>query len=213
MTFDTNVFNAFNENAEKYFQHFQQDSQYHAWYQKFADLINPKGQLLDVGCGPGLFTGYLRSQLPTLQITGIDLSPKMIELAKKHVPKANFKTLNSNNIKSLNQHFHAVSNNFVIPYLTHKEAEELIKNCGKLLNPKGHLMLAWISHLTLQQEVSTSSDGKHKLTMYYHQLDDIKSLLSDLGMTIGFCHQQIEPLSQKTEVCLIAQKACKTIQA
>ena len=81
MTFDTNVFAAFNENADKYFQRFQHDSQYHAWYEKFAALINPKGQLLDVGCGPGLFAGYLKSQLPALQITGIDLSPKMIELA------------------------------------------------------------------------------------------------------------------------------------
>ena len=204
MTFDTNVFTAFNENADKYFQHFQHDSQYHGWYQKFADLIKPKGQLLDVGCGPGLFAGYLKSQLPTLQITGIDLSPKMIELAKAHVPSANFKTLNSNNIKSLNQHFDAVSNNFVIPYLPHKEAEKLIKHCCELLNSKGHLMLAWISHPTLKQEVSTSSDGKHKLTMYYHQLNDIKSLLSDLGMTICFQDQQVEPSSQKTEICLMA---------
>lgn len=204
MTFDTNVFDAFNENAEKYFQRFQHDSQYHAWYQKFAALINPKGQLLDVGCGPGLFAGFLNSRLPALQITGIDLSPQMIELAKKHVPKAEFKTLNSNNIKSLNQHFDVVSNNFVIPYLPHKEAEELVQQCCELLDPKGHLMLAWISHPILKQEVSTSSDGKHKLTMYYHQLDDIKSLLSDLGMTICFQDQQVEPSSQKTEICLMA---------
>lgn len=43
----------------------------------------------DVGCGPGLVTEYLASELK-LSVFGIDLSPRMVGLARKAFPELRF---------------------------------------------------------------------------------------------------------------------------
>lgn len=42
--------------------------------------------LLDVACGTGRFAEMIRSLKPSLSITGIDISPEMIEIAKRRLP-------------------------------------------------------------------------------------------------------------------------------
>ena len=41
------------------------------------------GQLLDVACGTGLFESLLREQRAHMQVTGVDLSPQMLERARE----------------------------------------------------------------------------------------------------------------------------------
>ena len=43
-----------------------------------------KGIILDVGTGPGIFPIFLSKALPGIQFKGIDLSPVMIELARRN---------------------------------------------------------------------------------------------------------------------------------
>jgi trans-aconitate methyltransferase len=46
------------------------------------------GPVLDLGCGPGHLTGYLRSRCP--DVTGIDLVPEFIAHARQAHPNARF---------------------------------------------------------------------------------------------------------------------------
>jgi ubiquinone/menaquinone biosynthesis C-methylase UbiE len=43
-----------------------------------------KGRALDIGTGPGIFPIFIAKTLPEIRFKGIDLSPVMIELAKKN---------------------------------------------------------------------------------------------------------------------------------
>lgn len=54
----------------------------------FSTLVEPDRTVLDIGCGPGHTTAYLT--LLGVSATGVDLSPKMIELASKAFPQTNF---------------------------------------------------------------------------------------------------------------------------
>jgi ubiquinone/menaquinone biosynthesis C-methylase UbiE len=48
------------------------------------DLVPESGgHLLDVACGTGLFESLLRQERPRIQITGIDLSPQMLDQARE----------------------------------------------------------------------------------------------------------------------------------
>lgn len=51
----------------------------------------PFTHLLDAGCGTGPMISLLSERYPNAQFTGIDLTPKMIEVARsKHLPNATF---------------------------------------------------------------------------------------------------------------------------
>ena len=53
---------------------------------------NPEGNLLDLGCGTGMFEKLLRSAFQTLTITGIDPSAEMLkEAKKKRIPEVEFR--------------------------------------------------------------------------------------------------------------------------
>jgi len=53
----------------------------------FAELV-PAGPVVDVGCGPGYVTAHLASL--GLDVSGIDLSPGMVEVARRAYPSLPF---------------------------------------------------------------------------------------------------------------------------
>ncbi len=48
------------------------------------------GPVLDLGCGPGHLTGFLRTMHP--DVTGLDLVPEFLEHARAHQPEARFES-------------------------------------------------------------------------------------------------------------------------
>jgi SAM-dependent methyltransferase len=54
----------------------------------FAESVRGLGPVLDVGCGPGHVTAHLAGL--GLDVSGLDLSPKMIEHARRHYPEIRF---------------------------------------------------------------------------------------------------------------------------
>ncbi|MEU7428352.1 methyltransferase domain-containing protein [Streptomyces sp. NPDC040750] len=54
----------------------------------FADTVSELGPVLDVGCGPGTVTAYLAER--GLNVSGVDLSPRMIENGRRLYPHCRF---------------------------------------------------------------------------------------------------------------------------
>lgn len=54
----------------------------------FASIVPVGGRTLDVGCGPGRITGHLASL--GLDISGMDLSPSMVAMARQENPRLSF---------------------------------------------------------------------------------------------------------------------------
>ncbi|MCY1078606.1 class I SAM-dependent methyltransferase [Archangium lansingense] len=53
-----------------------------------GETVAPGARVLDVGCGPGQLTRELE---PTVQVVGLDLSPEMIELARRGRPSGEYR--------------------------------------------------------------------------------------------------------------------------
>lgn len=68
------------------------DIRTHPWLKAamdaFADTVAPIGPVLDVGCGPGTVTAYLAER--GIEVSGVDLSPRMIEHARRLHPHCTF---------------------------------------------------------------------------------------------------------------------------
>ncbi len=55
---------------------------------QFAALLPSSGSVLDAGCGPGIFSGYLAGK--GHQVIGLDTSPAMLEIARDNFSNADF---------------------------------------------------------------------------------------------------------------------------
>ncbi|WP_410601485.1 class I SAM-dependent DNA methyltransferase [Amycolatopsis sp. lyj-90] len=67
-------------------QLFDQEPIGRAMLAAFAEQV--RGPVVDVGCGPGHVTAHLASL--GLDVTGVDLSPKMVEIARREYPDLRF---------------------------------------------------------------------------------------------------------------------------
>lgn len=166
--------------------------------------------ILDIACGPGNVTKYLMDSSSKLKILGIDLSPKMIKLAKRNNPKADFKLHDSRNITSLNQKFDAVIIAFVLPYLSKKEVITLVNDCGKILNESGVLYLSTMEddHEKSGLEGPSNKDGQ-KIYTHYYEADFIKETLIKSGFEILYSRRQNFPLKTNItwkDLIIIARK-------
>jgi len=129
-------------NYAKYYNLLYKDKDYHAEIDHIHSLIKqfsmkPVKDVLDVGCGTGTHAYYM-AQLG-YQMTGIDISPEMINHAlTKKIPNADFRIENAISF-SLNKKFDTITSLFhVLSYQTATEnARAMIKNACEHLNENG----------------------------------------------------------------------------
>lgn len=71
---------------------YAKDHKYDTWslamVERFVQLLPKRARVLDVGCGPGWEAR--RFSRAGFRVTGIDISPKLIALAKRRVPRGRF---------------------------------------------------------------------------------------------------------------------------
>ncbi|RUM41186.1 MAG: SAM-dependent methyltransferase [Desulfocapsa sp.] len=78
--------------AKEYAKH---SSAQQVWARELIAKLQLRGNesLLDIGCGDGKITAEIAEQLPEGEVLGIDSSPDMIALARKHFPQSNHPNL------------------------------------------------------------------------------------------------------------------------
>lgn len=101
--------------------------------------------VLEVGPGKGEFLKALAERFD--RVTGIDISPVMLEQAGDQVAKLNHVTLKEGNTETLlegSERFDLIIYNMVLHHVPMPESE--IEQCAKLLNPKGLLIITDLCH-------------------------------------------------------------------
>ena len=93
---------------------------------------------VDVGCGTGVLEKYLLTYSPA-HITGIDISPRMIEMAhnKYATPIVDFRCLDVMDLK--NEQFDFIIAYSVFPHF--EQPDKLIAHLASLLIPGGELVI------------------------------------------------------------------------
>jgi len=108
---------------------------------RFAATVRDRGPACDIGTGPGHVAQYLHQR--GLQVTGIDLSPAMIQRAKALVPGVEFE---QGNMQSLAAPDHAYAGLTAFYCLIHIPPESLtptLLELRRVLQPAGTLLLAF----------------------------------------------------------------------
>lgn len=198
----------FDRYAQVYEERFMDVSAYAASLLQLCSQLPENAQVLELGCGPGNVTRFLLEQRPDLQILASDVSPNMLELAKKNAPAAEIIELDCRKIVSLDRKFDAVVAAFCLPYLSLEETQHFIKDCSTLLQKKGILYLSTMEGEVDRCGVKLPSSGEGPgtyMTFYTEQF--LRDTLNEAGFTLSYCERAQQSSESDIDLLLIAELA------
>lgn len=199
------TFATWNKMASLYEEKFMDLDVFNESYDSFLNtLSDDQTKVLEIGCGPGNITRYFLKNRPDLEVLGIDIAPKMIELARKNNPGARFKVMDGREIGQLEPKFDGIVAGFCLPYFSSSEVEKLIADIKDLINNDGVIYLSFVDDDPKESGFKSNGQGD-RVFIYYHQTETILKLLSESGFElvnlIKIHYQEMD-----TQRIIIAQK-------
>lgn len=114
------------------------------WWMEGTDAFIkelPEGaRVLDVGCGSGVKSEYLIAH--GLKVVGVDISDKLLEIAKREVPEGEFRELSMLNLDSMPDTFDGVFAQASLLHIPKKDVEGAVKKMADRLVGGGFLYVA-----------------------------------------------------------------------
>lgn len=183
--FDVSV-QRFDEFAVEYALRFADVGGYEDSIQRFCNIINNENpSILELACGPGNVTRLLKQRFPKSQILGLDLAPRMIELAKQTLPEVDFRVMDVRDISILPEKFDAVMCSFCLPFLSKTDAEKLIADCADRLVPGGVLYLSTMEGEENRAGFETTSfSGNAEIYFNYYKQTDLETVFLHYGFEL-----------------------------
>ncbi|MEO3788507.1 class I SAM-dependent methyltransferase [Actinocorallia sp. B10E7] len=104
---------------------------------------SPGGRVLDVGCGTGYLTRLLsRLAGPTGAVTGLDLSPSMIDYARKHAPaNCSYVVAPGQDMPFEEASFDVVVSSLAVHHIPASERAAALREMHRVLRPGGRLLI------------------------------------------------------------------------
>ena len=142
----------------------------------------PEGAaVLDLGCGSGkLLTRRLAERF---RVTGVDLSSRMVELARRNVPSATFIRADMASVEFPPDHFAGVCAFYSLTHLPPEDLPVLLRKVQGWLKPGG-LFVASMG--TGEDPGSVENDWVGGVTMYFagHAAEKNRELVEGAGLRI-----------------------------
>lgn len=199
----------FHKVADQYRDKFMGLTLYDEGYREFCALLKPDAiRVLDAACGPGNVSRFLMKQRPDLDLLGIDLAPRMVELASAAVPEAHFAVHDCRRLADLHLRFDGIICAFGLPYLSPKEATAFISAAAQALEPGGVLYLSTMLGDSRDSGFARCSTGDQVYINWSREEDVARSLQSS-GFTILKQSRLPSPAAatiKTTDLIVIAQK-------
>lgn len=155
---------------------------YHDSYDFLLEKIQDDASILDLACGPGNVSQYLRRHRPRLEITGVDISEEMIDIARTKIPDGKF-IVNDICEVQFNTKFDCVICAFGIPYLDLKETAQVIGKIRQTLNGNGCFYVSFMEGGKDGYE-RQSFTGRDELFIYYHPQEAILEILDRQHLSV-----------------------------
>lgn len=167
--------------------------------ERFASLLPKNARVLDAGCGAGVpVTQFLVSK--DFLVTGIDIAPGMLELARLQVPEGTFIEGDMTQLIFPNDTFDGIVSTFAIIHVPREQHPAIYRNFYRVLKLGGILLFS-----TGPTEWE-GTDEYLGTTMYWSHYDAKTSLTytKDAGFTILW--DEIITRDDETHYWVLARK-------
>jgi SAM-dependent methyltransferase len=131
------------------------------WLARFAAAVGTPGPICDLGCGPGHVARYLHEQ--GAQVLGVDLSPRMIELARQLNDGIEFRVGNMAALSVADGSWSGIAAFYSIVHLPRTQIAAVLSEFWRVLRPGGEVLLAFhvgdeVRHIDALWEQQVSLD-------------------------------------------------------
>ena len=145
-----------------------------------TEQLAPGACVLDVGCGTGLPTAR-QLVASGAAVTGIDISPVMLSLARANVPEAEFHLLDATEVTDALGPFDAIVAFFSLLMLPRAEIPAALATLRGVLRPGGWLVLSMVEADVDDVPIAFLGVSVH-VTGYFEE--QLRQIVSDAGFRI-----------------------------
>ncbi len=196
----------YNAIAEEWHRDHAQDDWWVEGTDKFISLLNKGDSVLDAGCGGGTKSRYLRRR--GLKVVGIDFAPKMIDIARRETPDAEFIEADLNDIDKLDCDFDGIFMQAVLLHIPRNNAAEVLRKAVSRLKNRGYFYVA-VKEKKFDgpsEEVKIENDYGYPYERFfsYFTANEIKSYMKNCGLDIVF--SDIRPSGRTRWIQIIGKK-------
>lgn len=108
---------------------------------RFAASVRDVGPVCDMGCGPGHVARYLHER--GVQVSGIDLSPQMVEQARRLTPAIEFRQGDMLALDAADESWAGIAAFYSIIHIPRGDLPQALRELHRVLRPGGTLLLAF----------------------------------------------------------------------
>ena len=141
-----------------------------------AKLSCKPSKILDVACGVGGTTAYLKERFPNAEVHGINISKEQIKLCERRVPGAHFQVMRAEQLLFDDSTFDAVI--CVEAALHFKGRHEFFVEALRVLRPGGEMVISDMPFFAQPKSFSAILAGQE----LYADLDEYRALLDRSGV-------------------------------
>jgi ubiquinone/menaquinone biosynthesis C-methylase UbiE len=149
----------------------------------FAELVlaSGGGPVADVGCGPGRITAHLRTL--SVDAFGIDLSPGMIEVARRDHPGVGFSVGSMTDLAVADDSLAGLVAWYSLIHVPDDEIPVVLAHFRRVLRPGAPLLLSF--HVGDDSRLKTEGYGGHPMKVHVHRRQPalLTAWLAEAGFT------------------------------
>ena len=158
----------------------------------FAELVRAGGHgpVVDVGCGPGHVTAHLREL--GLDALGIDLSPTMIDVARREHPGTRFEVGSMTQLDLADASVAGLLAFWSLVHVPDHALPEVLAQFRRVVRTGGPLVVGF--HAGDGSKLKSEGYGGHPMKVYVHrrQPTDMSAMLREAGFAIE-AHLLLDP--------------------
>lgn len=171
----------------------------------FAESVRGLGPVLDVGCGPGAVTVHLAGL--GLDASGVDLSPRMVEHARRQYPDLRFSVASATELDLAPASLGGVLGWWSLFNLPREALPGVLKTFAEALVPGGQALVG--THVGDGDIARTVGYGGHPVswTTHLYRPEDLAAMLADAGLeAVAELRLPEHPPSLRPQVLLAARR-------
>lgn len=160
------------------------------WWRKgtddFIKLLPAEAHVLDAGCGSGVKSRYFIEH--GFRVTGIDISEKLLEIARREAPGGDFRVLSMTDLDAMPEMFDGVFAQASLLHIPKKDAGDIVKNMSRRLVPGGLLCInvKEAREGKPDEEILREDDYGYAYERFfsYFTMPELERYLADAGLQI-----------------------------